>query len=169
MSTPTPSVREVDDLITDLAIERRKLVQLVASLQSLLPLWYAPVGQAERVDAAALRLQSYYTGIERCFTQVVRVFNGGPPQGNDWHRRLLERMALENEHRPALLDPQTRDALAELLRFRHVVRHLYAYELRGDQVKRLLVQATELWPRLEGQLLGFEAWLRELVDGLASP
>lgn len=163
MSAPSPSARALDDLITDLQIERGKLTQLVTSLQGLLPLWDQPTGQAERVDAAALRLQSFYTGVERCFTQIVRVFNGGPPQGQDWHRRLLERMALESEQRPALLDPQTCDGLAELLRFRHVVRHLYAYELRPDQVKRLLVQATGLWPRLEGQLLGFEAWLRELL------
>ena len=164
MSSPSPSARVLEDLITDLQIERRKLAQLVTSLQVLLPQWHESEGQAERVDAAALRLQSLYTGVERCFTQVVRVFNGGPPQGQDWHRRLLERMALETEQRPALLDLQTREGLAELLRFRHVVRHLYAYELRADQVHRLLLQATELWPRLEGQLLGFEAWLRELIS-----
>ena len=162
MSSPSPSARQLEDLITDLQIERRKLAQLVISLQAVLPQWQDPEGHAERIDAAALRLQSFYTGIERCFTQVVRVFNGGPPQGQDWHRRLLERMALDTEQRPALIDAPTRDGLAELLRFRHVVRHLYAYELRADQVHRLLLQATELWPRVEGQLLGFEAWLREL-------
>ena len=164
MSTASPTARALDDLITDLQIERRKLTQLVASLRGLLPHWDEPAGQSERIDAAALRLQSLYTGLERCFGQVVRVFNGGPPQGQDWHRRLLERMALETEQRPALLDAESRDGLAELLRFRHVVRHLYAYELRADQVHRLLLQATDLWPRVEGQLLGFEAWLRELID-----
>lgn len=164
MSTVSPSARALDDLITDLQIERRKLTQLVASLQGLVPHWDEPAGQSERIDAAALRLQSLYTGLERCFGQVVRVFNGGPPQGQDWHRRLLERMTIETEQRPALLDADSRDGLAELLRFRHVVRHLYAYELRAEQVHRLLLQSTELWPRIEGQLLGFEAWLRELID-----
>jgi len=163
MSQPAPSQRALDDLITDLAIERRKLQQLVVSLQSLLPRWHEKGGQSERVDAAALRLQSLYTGIERCFTQIVRVFNGGPPEGQDWHRRLLERMELETEQRPAVLDRQSADVLAELLRFRHVVRHLYAYELRSDQVQRLLMLAVQTWPQLEGQLLGFEAWLRDLL------
>lgn len=106
---------------------------------------------------------SPYTGLERCFTQIVRVFNGGPPEGQDWHRRLLERMALASEQRPALLDAEGIHALAELLRFRHVVRHLYAYELRSDQVERLLTLAVATWPALEAQLLGFEAWLRELL------
>ena len=163
MSSTPPAQRALDDLITDLQIERHKLRHLVESLQALLPQWQEPSGQSERIDAAALRLQSLYTGMERCFGQITRVFNGGPPEGHDWHRRLLERMTLDTEQRPALLDPQARDGLAELLRFRHVVRHLYAYELRSDQVHRLVLQATELWPRLEGQLLGFEAWLRELI------
>jgi hypothetical protein len=53
--------------------------------------------------------------------------------------------------------------LAELLRFRHVVRHLYAYELESDQVLRLLQRALELWPSVDQQLELFEAWLRELA------
>ena len=114
MSSPSPSARQLEDLITDLRIERRKLAQLVISLQAVLPQWQEAEGHAERIDAAALRLQSFYTGIERCFTQVVRVFNGGPPQGQDWHRRLLERMALDTEQRPALIDAPTLDGLAEL-------------------------------------------------------
>jgi hypothetical protein len=36
--------------------------------------------------------------------------------------------------------------LQELLRFRHLVRHLYAYELRPEPVERLRVQALALWP-----------------------
>lgn len=162
MSRPAPSQRALDDLITDLQIERRKLQQLLTSLESLLPLWQEPAGQADRVDAAALRLQNLYTGMERCFTQIVRVFNGGPPEGHDWHRRLLERMARESDQRPALLDAQTHDLLGELLRFRHVVRHLYAYELSPEQVHRLLELAVTSWPVLEGQLLGFEAWCLEM-------
>ena len=163
MNPQTPSQQALDDLITDLLIERRKLDQLMASLAGLLPLWDETPGQAERVDAAALRLQSYYTGMERCFTQIVRVFNGAPPEGHDWHRRLLERMALDTPQRPALLDHGTAEAMAELLRFRHVVRHLYAYELRPEQVHRLVSLAVSSWPQLSNQLLAFEAWCRQML------
>jgi hypothetical protein len=48
------------------------------------------------------------------------------------------------------------------MRFRHVVRHLYAYELERDQVLRLLLRALELWPAVDQQLKVFEAWLMEL-------
>ena len=71
-------------------------------------------------------------------------------------------MGVPTELRPALLDASTVAGLAELMRFRHVVRHLYAYELERDQVLRLLQRALELWPAVDSQLVSFEAWLTEL-------
>ena len=76
------------------------------------------------MDAVALRLQSFYTGSERCFVLIVRVINGATPDGADWHRRLLDRMAVASLARPAVLRADTAQGLGELLRFRHVVRHL---------------------------------------------
>lgn len=160
---PQPCDRRLAELRTDLQVERSKLGVLVQSLRDLQRAWDLPEGSQERSDAAALRLQSFYTGIERCFVQIVRVLNGGPPDGADWHRRLLERMAVITETRPALLDAATVKGLAELLRFRHVVRHLYAYELEPDQVLRLLLRAIDLWPAVERQFEVFEAWLLELA------
>jgi hypothetical protein len=151
------------DLRTDLQVERVKLGLLVQSLNQLQAAWLQQDGARERCDAAALRLQSLYTGIERCCVQIVRVLNGGPPDGADWHRRLLERMGVATESRPPLFDAETVRDLAELLRFRHVVRHLYAYELERDQVLRLLDRAIALWPAVERQLEAFEAWLLALT------
>jgi hypothetical protein len=157
-----PSDRLLADLCLDLQVERSKLSTLVLSLANLQRDWHVAEAAEERSDAAALRLQSFYTGIERCCVQIVRVLNGGPPDGADWHRRLLERMGVSTELRPALLDATTVAGLAELMRFRHVVRQLYAYELERDQVLRLLQRALELWPAVDQQLKMFEAWLMEL-------
>ena len=157
-----PSERHLAELRTDLQVERAKLSVLVESLAALQRAWEVPDGSQERCDAAALRLQSLYTGIERCLVQIVRVLNGGPPDGADWHRRLLDRMTVPTEVRPALLDAATARGLAELLRFRQVVRHLYAYELEPDQVQRLLWRALELWPAVEQHLDAFDGWLQEL-------
>ena len=73
-------------------------------------------------------------------------------------------MTVPTEDRPALLDAATAKGLAELMRFRHVVRHLYAYELEPDQVQRLLERALELWPAVERHLLVFDSWLKELAS-----
>jgi hypothetical protein len=153
------------ELIEDLQVERRKLAALVGSLSSLQEAWQAEGPTAERVDAAALRLQSFYTGIERCFTLIVRVLNGATSDGADWHRRLLERMAIPTEERPAVLQTGTAARLGEFLRFRHVVRHLYAYELDPPQVQRLLADVPQLWHDVDVDVQRFEEWLRELLAG----
>jgi hypothetical protein len=157
-----PSRHKLDELLADLQVERAKLDRLVESLCELertidreppLPVW---------VDAGALRLQSFYTGIERCFVLIVRVLNGGSPDGADWHRRLLERMAIATDVRPAVLRADTARSLGELLRFRHVVRHLYAYDLDAEQVERLLGLLQTLWPEVTLDLNSFSVWLEEL-------
>jgi hypothetical protein len=163
VSAVLPSVRQVEDLLADLEVERSKLQGLVASLGQLQQAWPEPIGAQDRCDATALRLQSFYTGIERCFVQIVRVLNGGPPEGADWHRRLLERMGVASDVRPVVLAAATVRRLGEFLRFRHVVRHLYAYELEPEQVERLLSHALDLWPTVDREFVAFESWLRELT------
>jgi hypothetical protein len=150
-----PSPQQLRDLALDLAVEERKLDALVDSLAAL----GVVAGDRLRVDAAALRLQSLYTGIERCFLQVSRVLNGGTPDGGDWHRRLLERMGQPTEERPAVLREASIASLQELLRFRHLVRHLYAYELQPESVERLRTLALALWPEVRGELNAFQGWL----------
>ena len=134
MEAPTP--RELSDLALDLAVEVGKLDALVES-----------------------RLQSFYTGIERCLLQITRVLNGGTLDGGDWHRRLLERMGHPIQARPALFCAASINPLQELLRFRHLVRHLYAYELQPESVERLRGLAIALWPDVRGELNAFQCWL----------
>jgi predicted transcriptional regulator len=143
---PPPS--RLRDLAIDQAVERQRLEALIASLEQLGDRWQRHGADAERVDAAALRLQSLYTGIERCLLQIVRVLNGGSPEGADWHRRLLDRLTQPTERRPALLSAATARSLGQLLGFRHVVRHLYADDLDPLQVRQRLDGALDLWPQL---------------------
>jgi hypothetical protein len=151
------------DLATDLAVERQRLEALVASLDGLARRWVREGADGERVDAAALRLQSFYTGIERCLLQIVRVLNGGTPEGSAWHRRLLDRLTQATDRRPALLSAATARELGHLLGFRHVVRHLYADDLDPQQVRQQLAGALEVWPALSGELEAFDRWLAELI------
>jgi len=155
-----PSPQQLRDLALDLAVEEGKLDGLVDSLAALGDV----AGDRLRIDAAALRLQSFYTGIERCFLQISRVLNGGTPDGQDWHRRLLERMGQPTEERPAVLREASIASLQELLRFRHLVRHLYAYELQPEPVERLLTLALALWPEVRGELNAFQVWLTSPWD-----
>ena len=78
------------ELHDDLSRECSRLHKLVTGLSEL--------GQrlddsGDAVEADALLLRSFYTGVERMLLLVSRVVNGGTPaQGEGWHRRLLERI-----------------------------------------------------------------------------
>ena len=163
MATDPLPAQRLQDLSTDLAVERRRLHTQVESLVQLHERWQREGADGERVDAAALRLQSLYTGIERCLLQVVRVLNGGTPEGTDWHRRLLDRLTLATDRRPALLSEATARALGELLAFRHLVRHRYADDLDPDLVWQRLEGALKLWPRWLSELEAFDCWLQDLI------
>ena len=136
---PTNALMQSADLLElrdDLSRECSRLQTLATGLSEF--------GQrlehsADAVEAAALRLHSFYTGVERMLLLISRVVNGGTPsQGEGWHRRLLERMAMATDTRPAALNEATQVELQEFLRFRHLVRNLYADELRAEPIQRLI-------------------------------
>lgn len=163
MTPSSVSAQRLRDLSTDLAVERGRLRAQVDSLERLHLRWEREGADEERVDAASLRLQSLYTGMERCLLQIVRVFNGSTPEGVDWHRRLLDRLTLATDRRPAVLSEGTARGLRELLAFRHLVRHRYADDLDPDLVRRRLREALDLWPRWLSELDVLERWLGELI------
>ena len=107
-----------------------------------------------------MRLHSFYTGVERMLLLVSRVVNGGTPsRGEGWHRRLLERMAMPTDTRPAVLQEATQRDLQEYLRFRQLVRNLYADELRAEPIQRLIEQLQPTWTLLAEDIASFQRWL----------
>ena len=149
------------ELRDDLERETRRLEQLVESLDALESRLSSG---GETVEAAALRLHSFYTGVEWMLLLVSRVVNGGTPsRGEGWHRRLLERMAMPTDTRPAVLQELTQRDLQEYLRFRHLVRNLYADELRAEPIQRLIQQLQPTWTLLAADIARFQNWLTTIA------
>jgi hypothetical protein len=113
--------------------------------------------------ALALLLMNYYTGAERIFRRIATYF-GGIPQGERWHAELLGDMALDiPEVRPRALADPTKERLESLLRFRHVVRNLYAWTLRRDELQVHVAALQDTHAALERDLGEFEEFLRSLA------
>lgn len=54
--------------------------------------------------------------------------DGNIPSGHNWHQELLQQMHMEiSDLRPAVLSAEAMKMLDEFLRFRHVVRNIYAF------------------------------------------
>ena len=152
------------ELRDDLERETRRLEQLVESLDALESRLSSG---GETVEAAALRLHSFYTGVERMLLLVSRVVNGGTPsRGEGWHRRLLERMAMPTDTRPAVLQELTQRDLQEYLRFRHLVRNLYTDELRAEPIQRLIEQLQPTWSLLAADIARFQNWLTTIAASM---
>lgn len=130
----TPS--DLLELRDDLLREEQRLQKLVQGLEAMEP---RLSDGSVVVEAAALRLHSFYTGVERSLLLVSRV--------------------VKSESRPAVLRERTQQSLQEYLRFRHLVRNLYADELRPEPIALLIRDLPAVWEALAADLQSFRAWL----------
>jgi hypothetical protein len=123
------------------------------------------VGRDLLLDSAALNLHDFYTGLERIFTQIASGMDQSVPTGPDWHRELPRQMAVELPGlRPAVLTYALAVGIDEFLRFRHVVRHNYAFALEAERIERLASRLRPLYRDVSLSLVAFAALLEGLAD-----
>lgn len=113
--------------------------------------------------AAASMLHDYYTGLEKIFRLIALELDGNLPSGEDWHKRLLDRMAVDiDDLRPPVIDQDVKEHLGEYLRFRHLFRHMYGFELKWDRCKPLIKKLPQVHQELTADFDDFETFLREI-------
>jgi len=124
------------------------------------------VARGERqvyVESAALKLHNLYTACERIFDRIASDIDGGLPQTQDWHFRLLRTMGTEiPEVRPAVLTPGLASKLTDYLRFRHLVRNIYGFELEERKMAPLVGGIPSLRSDLETEIGEFLVYLESL-------
>jgi hypothetical protein len=122
-----------------------------------------PEDQDLYLDSAALNLHDFYSGLERVFSLIASSVDGSVPRGHEWHRELLRQMGTDiPQVRPAVLSAQTVQDLEEYLGFRHVVRHIYAFEFDFERVERLVRHLRPLFERVSTELKAFANLLEHL-------
>jgi hypothetical protein len=158
---------EFKGIALDIELELDHLARLRAGIDRVNRLLDATPELADVFyESLGLKLHNFYTRCERVFRIVASELNGALPGEYDWHRRLLERMAVAHESRPALISGQTASGLEKYLAFRHVVRNIYGYELEAERVTELVADHEVVWRRFEAEARAFCAWLRELAEEL---
>ena len=116
-------------------------------------------------DAVALNLHDFYTGLERVLRHIATEVDGHLPTGGEWHQELLRQMAIPLPRiRPAIFSNETIKRLDEYLRFRHVVRHVYAFEFDPQRIKPLAEALTGDFAQVKGELAVFIDYLKGLAD-----
>ena len=116
-------------------------------------------------DATALNLHDFYTGLERLLRHIAAEVDGHVPAGAEWHQELLRQMATQLPRiRPAVFSKETTKRLDEYLRFRHVVRHVYAFEFDPQRIRPLAEALAGDFARVKSELAVFIDFLAGLAD-----
>ena len=123
----------------------------------------AATADANVLARAAVALHHAYGAVEAVMARLAKVFDT-EPTGPNWHRSLLDSMALEVPGvRPAILGPESLAILRDLLSFRHFFRHAYAVPLDLGRIRSLADQVQKLAPRLAVELQAVDRWLHDLA------
>lgn len=116
-------------------------------------------------DAIALNLHDFYTGLERVLRHIAAEVDGHVPAGAEWHQELLRQMATPlPQIRPAVFSNATIKRLDEYLRFRHVVRHVYAFEFDPQRIRPLAEALAGDFAQVKGELAVFIDFLAGLAN-----
>ena len=145
--------------------ECKELERVVKKGLRAWPLAQKSVSEQEvYLDSVALNLHSFYSGLERLFELIARHIDQSIPDGETWHRDLLQQMANEiKDIRPAVIGENNAKSLDEFRRFRHLIRNVYATNLVPDRISKLMSGLPDLWKSLKAELIAFA----DFIDALA--
>jgi hypothetical protein len=111
-------------------------------------------------DSVALNIHSFYSGLERVFEKIASAVDRSLPQGINWHKELLNQMALEIPNvRPAVISEKTHKQLDNYRGFRHVVRNVYSYHISPEKMKPLAKGIRLAFKHVEKELTAFSRFI----------
>lgn len=119
-----------------------------------------------QIQGAGKHLHDFYNGVERIFERIAVRIDEDLPAGPGWHTLLLQRMSQSfGSNRPAVIDRSLEAELSEYLRFRHLFRHTYGYDLQWKRVRELSEVLPALLESLRSQLEIFLAAVANAGEG----
>ena len=148
-------------LRADIDREMRNLERLSQELVRVLVA--TTEGTSARVRAAGSVIHDFYTGAEKIFRRIAIRMDQDLPTGEDWHVQLLHRMAVSVEEiRPAVIDGTLENQLEEYLRFRHLFRNIYGFDLKWERCQPLAERMDKTFGDLKEQIGIFENFLSSI-------
>jgi len=123
----------------------------------------APESTVIMARAAGSVLHDFYTGVEKVFRRIAIKVDRDLPEGEDWHIHLLQRMAVPvPKVRPHVIDKNLESELEEYLRFRHLFRNIYGFDLKWKRFQPLVKKMGKILQELERQIKNFEDFLASI-------
>ena len=156
-------------LASELERELKSLERLNVELTPLLPAPQSPEPASASIRAIGSILHDFYGGIERIFRRIAEGMDGELPKGDDWHIELLQRMTSEIPGvRTAAISPALAEELDDFLRFRHLFRNVYGFQLRWAKFSALAKKMGPILQRFREEIEAFLKFLGALEKGMAN-
>jgi hypothetical protein len=148
-----------------ISAERTRLAAVVSEAEDARADFSEQAPSLREMRGTGAILHDFYTGVERILERIAAELEGGLPAGPGWHRQLLETAGLDLPGvRPPVLSAGSAGDLEEFLRFRHLFRNVYGFELEWSRLSALLSRVARVWRSVESDLDRFRGFL----DAIAS-
>lgn len=140
-----------EELKKDIAIELQNLERLAREMEELTDRFVDKPDFIETRAAGSI-LHDFYCGVEKIFERIAIQVDEKLPEGEDWHTKLLLQMAHPlKKIRGAVISQDLTGRLKEYLRFRHLFRNIYGFELRWERFKDLALSLNSLLGELKNE------------------
>ena len=101
------------------------------------------------IRAAGSILHDFYSGVEKIFERIALNIDHNFPEGENWHMELLLQMTKPYQGlRGPIISEGLYNDLKEYLRFRHLFRHIYGFEINWDRFGGLCVILEDIFKQL---------------------
>lgn len=110
------------------------------------------------IRAAGSILHDFYSGVEKIFERIALNIDDSLPDGENWHMELLLQMTKPYQGlRDAVIPEELCNDLKEYLRFRHLFRHIYGFEIKWERFGGLC-------QRLDGVFIIFKTEIDRFIS-----
>ena len=144
-----------NSLKTKLLYEISQIDKLLNDSKPLFDLCKLRVPDFIEISAAAMVLQSFYSGIENILTLIFKHYDGQLPNSNKWHMEILEKAFISDKNRKNIFSSGSQIKLEEYLKFRHFVRHAYGFQLEWERMEDLINGINILWETIKKDINNF--------------
>ncbi|MBS3886398.1 MAG: hypothetical protein KGZ56_04990 [Dethiobacter sp.] len=137
---------EIEEELANIAELKRSVSEITSQELS---------NEVEKRVTASL-LNDFYLAAERIFKRIAKELDGGMPEGEEWHKTLLRQMSVDlPEVRPYVINKVLYTKLEEYLKFRHLVRNIYGFQLDYRRFRHLVNELDNVSEEFENQVLHF--------------
>jgi len=140
------------DLVADVEFDLCQLRLVIEESRSQLESAAFAAPTSFEMGALGAVLQSLYNGIETVLRKLVLRLDGGLPEGDAWHRDLLEQAGTATAVRCPVLSAELRSLLQEYLEFRHFFRRTYSFHYRWERMAHLVTGCEDALAAFDGEV-----------------